>query len=205
MDFGTLRLEVASRGFDYLLTDNAGEQRLKRWVNLAYTEVCEQDDWPFLRASTTGSAPLSISDLGSISNVRNSSLDLAMEYRDERDLIDLFGDLTVTGDARWYYLTSESTIAVFPADASSTLKVTYWKVPSELSADSDTPLLPSRYHMAIVEYAVAHAYKDNDNPQAAQVARQEGDRLVQMMRERLLIPSHQGTDFISSLGASVDD
>lgn len=204
MDFGTLRLEVASRGFDYLLTDNAGEQRLKRWVNLAYTEVCEQDDWPFLRTTTTGTAPLSVTDLGSIANIRNSTLDTEMEYRDERDLIDLFGDLTTTGDARFYYLTDEDTIAVYPADTTSTLKVTYFKVPTELSADSDTPLLPSRYHMAIVEYAVAHAYKDNDNPQAAQFARQEGDRLVQMMRERLLVPSHQGTDFISSLGGSVD-
>lgn len=204
MDFGTLRLEVASRGFDYLLSDNAGEQRLKRWVNLAYTEVCESDDWPFLRTSTTGTAPLQVTDLGSISNVRNSTLDSEMEYRDERDLIDLFGDLTTTGDARFYYLTAVDTIAVYPADTTSTLKVTYFKVPSELSADPDTPLLPSRYHMAIVEYAVAHAYKDNDNPQAAQVARQEGDRLVQMMRERLMVPSHQGTDFISSLGGSVD-
>lgn len=204
MDFGTLRLEVASRGFDYLLTDNAGEQRLKRWVNLAYTEVCESDDWSFLRTTTTGTAPLSVTDLGSISNVRNSTLDQGLEYRDERDLIDLFGDLTATGDARFYYMTSDTTIATYPADTTSTLKVTYYKIPTELSADSDTPLVPSRYHMAIVEYAVAHAYKDNDNPQAAQVARQEGDRLVQLMRERLLVPSHQGTDFISSLGGSVD-
>lgn len=204
MDFGTLRLEVASRGFDYLLTDNAGEQRLKRWVNLAYTEVCEQDDWPFLRTTTTGTAPLTVSDLGSIANVRNSTEDTAMEYRDERDLIDLFGDLTEVDIARYYYLTSPTVIAVYPADTSSTLRVTYFKVPTELSADSDTPLIPTRYHMSVVEYAVAHAYKDNDNPEMAQVARAEGDRIVQMMRERLMLPSHQGTDFISSLGSAVD-
>lgn len=204
MDFGTLRLEVASRGFDYLLTDNAGEQRLKRWVNLAYTEVCEQDDWPFLRTTTTGTAPLTVSDLGSIANVRNSTEDTAMEYRDERDLIDLFGDLTEVDIARYYYLTSPTVIAVYPADTTSTLRVTYFKVPTELSADSDTPLIPTRYHMSVVEYAVAHAYKDNDNPEMAQVARAEGDRVVQMMRERLMLPSHQGTDFIRSMGSAVD-
>ena len=204
MDFATLRLEVASRGFNYLLTDNAGEQRLKRWVNLAYTEVIESDDWPWLRTTTTGVAPVTVTDLGSIENVYNSTLDCRMEYREERDLIDLFGDVTSTGDASFYYLTSPTVIATYPVDSSSTLKVTYWQVPVELSADSDTPLLPARYHAALVEYACAHAYKDNDNFPSAQVCRSEGDRLVQMMRERLLIPSHQGTDFVSAMGSSVD-
>ena len=204
MNFGELRYEVAQRGFSYLLDDNASESRLKRWVNLAYTEIVESDDWPFLRTTTTGTAPLTISDLGTVANVYDTTHENVLIWRDERDLIDLFWNIGDTGTARYFYFTSPTTIAVYPADAVSSLRVTYWKIPTELSADTDEPLLPARYHHAIVEYAVAHAYLDNDNPAAAQVARAEGDRLVQMMRERLLLPQHANPDYIRNTGSGSD-
>lgn len=204
MNFGELREEVALRGFDYLLDDTSGESRLKRWVNLAYTEICESDDWPFLRTTTTGTSPLTISDLGTVANVFDTTHENVLIWRDERDLIDLFWDITDTGTARYYYFSSPTTINAYPADSSSSLRVTYWKIPTELTADNDEPLIPSRYHPAIVEYAVAHAYKDNDNPQMMGVARSEGDRIVQMMRERLLVPQHGNPDYIRNTGSGSD-
>lgn len=204
MNFGEIKAEVAARGFDYLLDSGASEARLKRWINLAYTEVIESDDWPWLRTTTTTTAPATITDLGSIENVFDTTNDQVLAYRQERDLIDLFKDITDAGTARYYYMTSPTTMAVYPVDTTTQLRITYWKVPTELYADSDEPAFPARYHMALVEYAAAHAYKDSDNPQMMTVARAEGDRIVQLMRERLLVPSHQNPDYIQATGSASD-
>jgi hypothetical protein len=45
---------------------------------------------------------------------------------------------------------------------------------------------------------------DSDNPEMAQIVRREGDALVQMMRERLLVQQHQDTDLIVTYGYSTD-
>lgn len=157
------------------------------YLNVAVTEIAELHDWPFLLASTTGTSPLTISDLRSIESVSTPSSKLTPI--DRRDLSDYATNLSQTGTPNHYYLSSSTQISTYPV-GTETLTVRYWKVPTELSAGGDTPVIPTRYHYAIVDYAAARAYADSDNPEAAANARREGERLVGLMMESLLQGQH---------------
>lgn len=203
MTFAQLLTEFYARGFDYLNDGGAGEVRAKRFINQAYRDICEMDDWPYLTVTTTGTAPLTISDLGTIESIVDEGENRVISPADRRTLVETYPDLTLTGSAQFYYMTGASTIATYPV-SSSTLRVRYWRVVSDLDATTDQPAIPARYQYAIIEYACMRAYTDSDNPEMAQYCRAEGDRLVQMMRERLLYPQHQQPDVISVYNYSTD-
>lgn len=46
----------------------------------------------------------------------------------------------------------------YPTTASTTLKVYYTYMPSDLTVSGDTPVIPGIYHLALVYYAVAQCY-----------------------------------------------
>jgi hypothetical protein len=59
-----LDAELRDRGFDYL-----SESRRHYLINRAYFEMCEEQDWPFLEATTSSTAPITITDLRTIESV----------------------------------------------------------------------------------------------------------------------------------------
>lgn len=182
MTFGELQVELYARGFDYLNQDAAGRTRAKRWLNEAYLEdVCGDEGWDFLRTSTSGTAPLTISDLDTIISVRDDSNDMQLTVADTGWLADTYSDLTQTGNPEFAYLTGQTTLDLYPANTTATIEVAYFKVPTELSADGDTPLLPLRWHGLLVDLAVVRAYVDSDNLEAAQWLEQRAQRRLAKM------------------------
>lgn len=181
MNLSALIAEVQARGFD-----TVSSARITTWINVAYNELLETADWPFLTATASGIAPLTISDLRTIESV--AIADRKLEPADRRDLSDRYMDLSVEGTPESYFLTSATTLDTYPR-GTDTLTVRYWKAPAELSG-SDTPVIPARYHYAIVDWAVARAYEDSDEPQMAAAARAAGDRLLQAMTTSLLNGQH---------------
>lgn len=183
MTLATLRLELKSR-LNGVNQKFLSDSRCNTFINRAYHSICEAEDWPWLRTTTSGSAPLTISDLRSIFTVVDSTKDAPLTGIDERTLIEhLDADLTTTGTPDYYYRTADSTLAVYPANTSHTLKVTYLKVPTDLSADADTPVIPARYHIAIVDGAECHARKDNGSYEAVAACEAAFERAIQRMRE----------------------
>lgn len=180
MNFSELTTELADRGFDHLSPTRRG-----RLVNLAYTELCEQAQWPFLRATATGTAPLTITDLRTVESVTDSTNDLTLTPTTRGFLADEYPDLPDTGNPLWWYFNGQQQVSVYPASTSVSLSVVYFKVPAELSG-TDPPVIPTRYHYAIVDYAAARAYAENGDADQAVAARQEGDRLVAFMVENLI-------------------
>lgn len=159
MNLTAIQTEVQARGFDY-----ASTTRLNYWINRAYHRICEADDWTWLRTTTTGSAPLTISDLRTVLSVVDTTTQSVLTGLDERTIIDQVDPiLTTTGTPAYFYRTSDTQLSVYPANTSDTLKVTYIKVPTDLSAGADTPVVPTRYHYAIIDGAVVEALKDSDN------------------------------------------
>jgi hypothetical protein len=203
LTFAQLLTEFYARGFDYLDDGGAGETRAKRWINQSYMEILEMDDWPFLQTSISSQAPVIISDLGTIESVTNTTADRNVGFIDRRTLVESYPDLSATGSPDYAYLTQGTTLNTYPV-GSDTLLVRYLRLAGELSDDDDQPEIPSRYQYAIIDYACARAYMDSDNPEMAQIVRREGDALVQMMRERLLVQQHQDTDLIVTYGYSTD-
>ena len=182
MNAEALTAELAARGFDYLSTS-----RRLQYVNDAYLlDICESESWPFLHASEEGTAPLTIADLRSVEAVLNATQNQKLTPLDPREITESYDtDLTTTGTPNFYYIDSQTTISVYPANTSDTLLVRYWKAPEALSG-SESPVLPSRFHSLIVDYAVARAYEDSDDYELAQNARENADGRLAKMRESLL-------------------
>lgn len=203
MTFREMLTEFYARGFDYLNDSGVGETRAKRWINQSYQEICGLDDWPFLEVSTSGSLPLTIADLRTIMSATNTVTELPLSFIDRRTVVDTYPDLTEPGNPEFAYFTSPTTIEGFPV-GSDTINVRYVKVPTDLSADSDEPVIPARYRYAIVDFACGRAYMDSDNPQMAQAVRGDAEATVQLMREHLMLPQHQDADQVVVYGYGLD-
>lgn len=197
MNYTELITEVKARGFDY-----ASDTRVGRWVNLAISEIVEQQDWPFLQNETTGAAPLTISDLRTIESVEDTTNGVKLEPRDRRELSDTYIDLDEPGHPLYYFLTDDTTIDTYPR--SGVLRVRYWVSPADLSG-TQTPVIPARYHYGIVDFAVARGYADNDEPERAQAARLEGERVIAMMTNSLLHGQHDRPRRMTYVGGHGDD
>ena len=151
MTLADLQVELQARGFDYLSTT-----RQNYYINSAYQiDICEDSDWPFLEVTTTGTAPLTITDLRSIESVIDTTQACKLRPLDRRSITDDYDtSLTTAGSPSFYYLTTATTVSVYPANTTDTLSVRYWKFPAALSAASDTPVVPTRFHPLIVDAAV---------------------------------------------------
>lgn len=200
MNLGELREELQGRGFDYLPAT-----RQTAFINRAYQEMCAEEDWPFLEATTSGNAPLTISDLRTIEAVVDSTNTRRLQPLDRRNILDSDWTLATTGNPVNYYLTTGTTVNVYPANTSNTIAVRYWSVPAALDDDGDEPVIPSPWHQMIVDGAVAYAYFDSDNFEAArEMLNLWGESKIRM-REALLVGQRDGPDdFISVVAGSED-
>lgn len=187
LDFLAMQTEVLARGFDYLDTT-----RLKRWINDAAHQIDDLEPWLYLQASTTGTAPLTIADLGRIESVVDVANLNVLTYVDRRDVTDYVADLTTTGSPSMYFVTGGTVVTTYPL-STRTLTVRYSKVATDMSATTDTPAMPDRFRMAIVEYAVAQAYRDVSNWDGAAQATAAGDQIVRRMVEWNTLAQGMGT------------
>lgn len=189
-DLAALRVELYGP-YSYLNDGGTQATRGDRWINLAYHELCDQAPWPFLETSSTGAAPLTISDLGDVITVVDSdgvALD-AIGYESLRKIVD--GDLTVAGAPAWYYLTGGTVVNTYPVPSAS-ITVRYRKVPTDLSSGTDEPLVPSEYRDIIALGALRRAAIDNQSWEAANGYRQEWDaRLLDMVSAEIPPPRAQ--------------
>lgn len=177
MDLSAARDELRARGFDGL-TDG----RANGFLNAGKNALEDFAPFPWLDASTTGTAPITISDLKAVLHVWNAGTNLSLEGADRRYLRDTYGPvLTTTGTACHWYLDGLTTLKVFPADTSTTFSVDYVKFSPELSADGDEPLFPERLHPIWLDLAVVEAYMDSDEPGQAQALQAKVD--VRLARE----------------------
>ena len=182
LDFQALQTEFYARGFDYLNDGGTGATRAKRWLNEANHQINDLEQWSYLQASTTGTAPLTVSDLGLIESVVDVANLNPLTFMDRRGVTEYYADLTQTGNAQWYFVTGGNTVNAFPV-TTATLTVRYYKVQTDMSANGDVPLMPDRFRGAIVDLAVARALRDKSNYVEAQAAEQAGLATVQRMRD----------------------
>lgn len=189
MNFADLKSEVARRGFDYL-----SDAALGRYVNDAYlVDICEYEDWLWLHSSVTGPAPLSIPDLRSVLYVIDQRAQLKLTPLRESTITDTMDvNLTSPGDPRHYYFTAPTVVSTYPTSTGD-IAVTYTKTPPELTG-SDDPLVPARFHTLISDAAVVRAYEDDDEWDAAGVAKERFDQRLQVMCQTNVVPQHDRPD-----------
>ena len=186
--FSDVQTEFYDSGFDYIL-DNSQTDRAKRWINQSYQELCGLEKWPFLRVSTTGTSPVSISAYNRIGYVRDTTTNVKLLEIDEDTLTEDNPDLTVTGCASWYYTSYDAgvpTINVFPV-TTNTLQIVYYQNPTPLDADADVLVVPDQFIDIVVLGAMRRAYLDGTDT-AAQInnVKAEWRDRVEFMRSQLL-------------------
>lgn len=185
MNLTGLLTEFYAYGFNYLDDSGAGTTRATAWLNASYKEICSLERWPWLEATATGTAPLTISDIDTLESVTDTTNVRKLAPMDRRNISDQYPDLTLPGAPMWYYTNSGSSVAVFPVTAVS-LSVRYWKIPPDLSSGSDTPVVPATFHDVIVLGAVRRGLVDDqDAADYQQVVAEYGLR-VETMRELYL-------------------
>lgn len=176
MNLSEGRDELRARGFDGL-TDT----RANGFLNAGKNALEDTAPFPWLDASASGAAPLTIADLKAVLHVWNAATNVSLEGAERGYLRDTYGpDLTLTGTGCHWYLDGLTTLRVFPADTSS-VSVDYIKFSPELSADADEPLFPERLHPIWLDLSVVEAYYDSDEPGQAQALQAKVD--VRLARE----------------------
>lgn len=155
MNLGTGRAELQARGYSRFLA-----ARLNQWLQDAKEQFEDYPfDWPWLKATATGAAPLTIADLRRVRTVVDTSNRNPLRKTTDAEIIEFVDDsLATTGAPYSWYLTSDTVLAVYPAQAAS-LSVPYLKFSPALSSDSDTPLIPARYHGQWIDLAEARALR----------------------------------------------
>lgn len=95
-------------------------------------------------------------------------------------------DLEGAGVPTRYYLKAGQ-IGFWPVPADAyTVAIDYYKVPTELSSDSDTPDVPISYREALVQYALSLEHDFNTDPDLAQKAMNRYEQIVTLARQNLL-------------------
>lgn len=185
MNLGQLLTEFYANGFDYLNDGASGATRATRWINQSYQELCALERWPFLEATATGPAPLSVPTLLEVLTVVDTTnTNTTLIEADQVELANT-GDLTSTGTPIFYYITGGTTVSVWPV-ATNSLSVRYTAQPSDLAAAGDTPIVPAPYHDIIVLGAVRRALLDDTDSGSYQLIKAEwNDRVQQMVASQL--------------------
>ncbi len=194
-----LRTELKERGFDYL-----SAARADRYVDLAYQELCEEFEWPFLETTNSATAPQTISGLLTVISVTNSTNETKLLPLDRRTVIDFDPSLNDTGTAAYYYITAGNIVNVHPANTSDTFLTRYYQIPDELDG-TDTILVPSRYRYLIIEAAARHAYQDSDNPELAGMCRNEYNTGLLKMQQTLHVQQVDRPDEVQLIETNFDE
>lgn len=191
MQLTAARDELAARGFDGL-----DPGRMNLFLNAGKNSLEGFAPWPWLEASTSGPAPLTIADLKTILHVWNSNLNLSLDGQQRTYLRTMFGpDLTIVGTGRYWYLTGTTVLNVFPVDT-STLNVDYLCQSPELSADDDEPLWPdlASLNNAWIDYAVVEAYMDADEGAMAESTRTKAENTLTRLLDQFFDRNHQNAE-----------
>lgn len=192
----TLQTSLYRRGFDFLSADASGVAAGLGFLNAAAQEVDAQFPWPYLLTSTTGTSPLSITDLRKIITVQDGTAGfLPLDVNDYQNLANDYGDLTQTGSPLFFYFTGQTTIATYPV-STDTLTVRYVKVGTNMVSGTDVPAMPDRFRPILVDLAVAAAYREANVPDEAGLALQEYQRKLGLMVNELLDPQLYGNKLI---------
>lgn len=199
--FQTLQDDVFARGYQPLNDAGTGLAMVKRMINDSMHRIDSRYPWLYRNTTTTGVAPLAITDLGQVESVTDVLNKRTIDPADRRDLRRWFGDLTTVGTAQYYYITLGTTINLYPVQSALTLTVDYWKVAADLSAGADVPLMPDRYRPVIIEDAVYKLARLRRDPETAKIAQQARDEILGEMMRELLMPQLQATqDFVGMVG-----
>lgn len=182
-------------------SDATTRNRVKNWLNMGQDDFVTRELWPF--RLTTGtlntvggtqeytlSSSFSDIDAQNIANVSIQGADQALvPFTARGQLRASEPDLDYEGVSvpQTYYLTGNG-IGFWPSPASAyTILIDYYKLPTEMSNDSDESIIPVSYRQALVHYALSFEHDFNTDPDLALKAMNRYEEIVTLARNNLLV------------------
>lgn len=185
MNLGDMILEIQDHGFE-----DTSVERLTGFLNDAYYDICSRQPWPFLEKSTTVNTVAAQETLDVPADF-DKALRLAIDSQAQTlqparldDVTSRFnGALTDSGLPFLYFFVA-SAVHLYPIpDTVYTITLRYLATPTELANNTDTPLLPTKHHRAIVLGALVDAYRMEDDPGNADIFEQQFEKRIATMAE----------------------
>jgi hypothetical protein len=163
-----MRTEVLANGFDPV---QFGSSRVNAYINDGYQYVCAQTNYTGDEAilDFTTSAGFALypqpTDASDIRSLRDTSRSLELQPVGLRT-IDRSGN---TAGAPSSYALNGANFQLWPVpNGTYPLECRYWKIPALLVADTDVPIIPPMWHWLLWTWAVAQAFRAEDDVQRAQ-------------------------------------
>lgn len=171
---------------------------VKNWINHAYAILCDLDEWTWMRASaavavTSGSQTVSSmpADFG-VANALVDQYGASLEkILDPEVFYDRYTGLGASTGQPEAFVNVNNGLLVGPTSnvSSSAFRLVYERVVTAMSADSDVPILPAMYHMALVHGAKAEGARLTLMPDAPNFD-QAFQTSIEAMRNKYLRPIH---------------
>ncbi len=181
-------------------SDSTTRNRVKNAINMGQSDFVLRELWPF--RETTGTLSLvqgtqeyslisNFSDIDSqniisvaLQGAQNSKLTYWPFSQLRADNPDF--DLTGSSIPTRYYIKGGS-IGFWPVPSGAyDCLIDYYKVPTEMSADADVPILPLNYREALMHYALSSEHDFNTDPDLAQKAMNTYENFITKARVNLL-------------------
>lgn len=210
MASATTYLDIQNRVLDLIgKSDATTRNRIKNWINMGYHNFVLRELWPF--RETTGSLSL-VADTQEYSLSSNFSdidqqniLAVSLQGASARQLtywpysqlrytepdFDQEGSSLPT---RYYLKSGNIGFWPTPNDAYS-VSIDYYKIATELSSDSDEPIIPIAYRQYLVQFALSKEHDYNSDPDLAQKAMNEYEQGVTLARQNLLSQPVDNSNF----------
>lgn len=154
----------------FRLDNQSINNQIKVWVNLAQQEIARADNWHFLGATSSLTTTSGISEYALSGNcdkvlaMWQATTPAKLAYLDAVDFVKMFPDPSDTGEPRCYTLFKEGYTQLYPIpNGTYTVFYKYKKMLPDLSSDSDTSLIPKKWHELLIHGALARAYQYNDD------------------------------------------
>lgn len=98
------------------------------------------------------------------------------------------------------YTISGSTALLYPTpDAAYAIELRYYRLPVDLSVDSDEPELPEQYRHLLVRYALIRAFERENDYDAANYYREQFDVELTRLRGQVQYDTHDGPTQVPGL------
>jgi hypothetical protein len=188
-------------------SDSTTANRVTNWINLGQDDFILRELWPF--RETTGT-------LATIAGTQEYDLSTNFSDLDEQNILSVAiqgsgaskltywpynqlrrdypdFDAEAQGVPTRYYLKSGK-IGLWPAPgANYSIAIDYYKLPTELSADSDQSIIPVNYREALMHYALSLEHDFNTDPDLALKEMNRYEQKVTLARQNLLSqPNDEG-------------
>lgn len=202
MASATTYRELQDRVLDLISkSDTTTRNRVKNWLNMGQNDFVIREVWPFREEVAVLTTVQGTQEYSLISHIPDidaqnivsvaiqGSSGIKLPYTPFQRLRAEQPDFDVTSEAvpQTYYLRAGSIgFWPLPNDVYS-IEIDYYKLPTEMDADADEPMLPVGYREALIHYALSMEQDFNTDPDLAVKSMNRYEQVVTLARNNLLV------------------